>query len=410
MNILFIFSRHSENPNDSTLTKDLSDEFFKQGNNVTVVTLLEKRYKKETQLKIENGYEVLRIKTGNYFNISNKFEKGMTVLTMASDLKNGIIKYLGDRKYDLIITHTPFVSSEKLIFPLKKYFNCPAYLILWDIFPQNAKDIGIINNKFLFSFFKFKEKKMLSIYDCIWCMSEGNIKYLKENYSYLNKDKIKLLRNWAVIKPKLEIEKKNIRNKYGFLENDFIAIFGGNMGKPQKLENILSLAEKCLENKKIKFLFIGNGSEKERLEKLAKENNLLNVTFINQVPREDYEKITASCDIGLVSLDERFTVPNFPSKTTDYFKLSLPILASLDKCAAKDYGNFLQNEVKGGLFALAGNIDELYKQFMELYNNEDLRKGLGNNGRKYYEKYLGVDKAYETIMKEIGDENEHFCR
>lgn len=397
MNILFIFSRHSENPNDSTLTKDLSDEFFKKGNNVTVVTLLEKKYQRKTELKIENGYKVLRVKTGNYFNISNKIEKGMTVLTIASDLKKGIIKYLGNEKYDLIITHTPFVSTEKLIIPLKNYFNCPAHLILWDIFPQNAKDIGIINNDLLFNFFKFKEKKMLSAYDCIWCMSEGNINYLKKNYSFLNKEKIKLLRNWALIKPKLEINKEEIRNKYNFLKDDFIAIFGGNMGKPQKLENILSLAKKCLENKNIKFLFIGSGSEKERLEKFAKDNNLINVFFFNQIPREDYEKITASCDIGLVSLDERFTVPNFPSKTTDYFKLSLPILASLDKCASKDYGDFLQNKVKGGLFAEAGNAEELHKQFIKLYLDKNLRKTLGNNGRKYYEENLGVDKAYETL-------------
>lgn len=400
-NILFIFLRHSENPNDSTLTKDLSDEFFRQGNNVTVVTILEKKYKKETQIKIENGYEVLRVKTGNYFNVSNKIEKGITSLTMIPKLKKEIIKYLGEKKYDLIITHTPFISTEKLINPLKKYFNCPAHLILWDIFPQNAKDIGILNNNLLFSYFKHNEKKMFLTYDCIWCMSEGNVNYLKENYFYLDKSKIKLLRNWAIIKPNIEINKKEIRNKYDFSEDEFIAIFGGNMGKPQKLENILSLAERSLENKKVKFLFIGNGSEKERLEKLAKEKNLSNVTFINQVPREDYEKITTSCDIGLVSLDERFTVPNFPSKTTDYFKLSLPILASLDRCAAEDYGNFLQNKVKGGLFAEAGNTEGLYNQFMKLYNDESLRKTLGNNGRKYYEEYLGVDKAYETIMNEL---------
>ena len=91
-NILFIFLRHSENPNDSTLTKDLSDEFFRQGNNVTVVTILEKKYKKETQIKIENGYEVLRVKTGNYFNVSNKIEKGITSLTMIPKLKKEIIK------------------------------------------------------------------------------------------------------------------------------------------------------------------------------------------------------------------------------------------------------------------------------------------------------------------------------
>ena len=400
-NILFIFLRHSENPNDSTLTKDLSDEFFKQGNNVTVVTILEKKYRRETQLKIENGYEVLRVKTGNYFNVSNSIEKGITSLTMVSKLKREIINYLGKKRYDLIITHTPFISTEKLINPLKSYFKCPAHLILWDIFPQNAKDIGILKNKLLFSYFKYNERKMFLAYECIWCMSEGNVDYLKENYSYLDKDKIKLLRNWAIIKPCIEINKEEIRKKYGFLKNDYIAIFGGNMGKPQKLENILFLAQKCLNNNNIKFLFIGNGSEKERLKKLSKENNISNVIFINQVLREEYEKITASCDVGLVSLDERFTVPNFPSKTTDYFKLSLPILASLDRCAAEDYGNFLQNKVKGGLFAEAGNTEGLYNQFMKLYNDESLRKTLGNNGRKYYEEYLGVDKAYETIMNEI---------
>lgn len=401
MNILFIFSRHSENPNDSTLTKDLSDEFFKQGNDVTVVTLLEKKYRKETELKKENGYDVLRVKTGNYFNISNKFEKGMTVLTMARDLKNSILKNLGDRKYDLIVTHTPFVSTEKLITPLKKHFGCPAHLILWDIFPQNAKDLGMITNKFLFNFFKRKEEKMLKAYDYISCMSEGNVKYLIENYPYLNKDNIKLMRNWALIKPKIDINKEEIRNKYGFNKKDFIAIFGGNMGKPQKLENILALAEKALSEEIIKFLFVGSGSEKDRLEKLAKEKNLINTTFINQVPREDYEKITGACDVGIVSLDERFTVPNFPSKTTDYFKLGLPILASLDKCAMEDYGNFLENIAKGGLASTAPNTEKLYKKLKKLYENKNLREELGNNGRKFYEENLGVNKAYNIIIKEI---------
>lgn len=401
MNILFLFLRHAENNSHSTLTKDLSDEFFKQGNNVTVVTILEKKYNRETQLKIENGYEVLRVKTGNYFDLKSKIEKGITVLTMPKDIKREVIKKLGDRKYDLIIAHTPFVSSENILKPLKEYFKCPAFLILWDIFPQNGKDIGLINNSFLFNFFKWKEKKMLSAYDRILCMSEGNMEYMKKNYPYLKKKNIKLLRNWAVIKPKEIVNKQEIRERYGYTEEDFIAIFGGNMGKPQKLENILSLAEKVLNCENIKFLFIGSGTEKDRLEKYSRDKNLKNVKFLNQVPREDYEKLTIACDIGIVSLDERFTVPNFPSKTTDYFKLSLPILASLDNCAANDYGVFLAEKVKGGVFAQAGNIDQLYEKFILIYTDVKLRKELGKNGRKYYEENLGVDKAYETIMREI---------
>ena len=173
------------------------------------------------------------------------------------------------------------------------------------------------------------------------------------------------------------------------------------MGKPQKLENILELAKKALVNKEIKFLFVGKGTEKSKLEEKMQLENISNIKFLEYIPREDYELITASCDIGLVSLDERFTVPNFPSKTTDYFKLELPILASLDSCAAKDYGHFLQEEVKAGLFALAGDTENLYEKLLELLHNKKLRDELAKNGREYYEKELGVDKAYEIIMKEI---------
>lgn len=400
-NILFIFLRHSENPKDSTLTKDLSDEFFRQGNNVTVVTILEKKYKRETQLKIENGYNVLRIKTGDYFGVSNKITKGLTTLTMISKLRKEIIKYLGNEKYDLIITHTPFISTEKLIIPLKKYFNCSAHLILWDIFPQNAKDIGLLNNSLLFSYLKYKEKKMLLSYECIWCMSEGNINYLKKYYPYLEKNKIKLLRNWAVIKSSIHVNKKEIRRRYGFLENDYIVVFGGNMGKPQKLENILELAYALQEYKNIKFLFVGDGSEKKKLKVISQSKLLQNVIFINQIPRVDYELLLKACNVGLVSLDERFTVPNFPSKTTDYFKLGLPIFASLDKCSSEDYGKFLTTEAKAGVYGQAGNINDLKQKFLLLYNDQKLRQKLGNNGRLYYEHNLSVEKSYKTIIDEL---------
>lgn len=405
MNILFIFMKHSENKNDSTLTKDLSDEFFSRGNKVTVVTLSEKKYGKETEIKNENGYQVLRVKTGNYFNVESKLEKGITVLTMFKDLKKGIFEKIGTLKFDLIITHTPFLADAKLIEPLKKHYKCPAYLILWDIFPQNALDIGIIKNKLLFKYFKHKEKNMLSQYEKIFCMSEGNIDYVKEHYDYINPSKLKLLRNWAKLKPYRILDKKEIRKKIGFSEEDIIAVFGGNMGKPQKLENILDLAKETLNDKNIKFLFIGDGTERERLVELVKKENLYNVKFLDSVVREEYEEIVGSCDIALVSLDERFTIPNFPSKTTDYLKLKLPIFALLDECSAKDYGYILENQSKAGIFSLAKNKEECLSKFLNLCNNREIREKLGNNGRKYYEAFLGAEWAYKTIIQELGEKN-----
>ena len=397
MNVLFLLPRYSENIKDSTLEKELVKEFSNQGNKVIVATILEEG---KTYFKELEKIELLKIRCGKYYSKgTTKLDKGMTILKIPF-LFSIRIKEKINEKIDLIILSTPMFNNPFLIKKLRDHFQCEVLLIIWDIFPQNAIDLGIIKNKFLIKYFDSKYKKALKISDYITVMSEGNKKYIKNIFRIEDK-KIILLKNWAYIKPKLDMDKEEIRKKYGYSEEDFLAIFGGNMGKPQKLENILSLAEKCLELPDVKFIFVGNGSERERLKKIAIDKRLKNIRFVDQLPREDYEKFTSTCNIGLVSLDERFTVPNFPSKTTDYFKLSLPILASLDKCSAADYGKFLEEEAKGGIFAEAGNVEDLYKKFLTLYNSKDLRKQLGNNGREYYEKYLGVDKAYKTIMNII---------
>lgn len=405
MNVLFLLPRYSEESNNSTLEKELVLEFSKNGHKTSVVSLLETD-KKYTFKNMDN-IDSLKVNCGKYYeNGTNKISKGLTMLKVPYLLPKFINKYI-DKNIDLIILSTPMMNNPKLMKKLKEYYpKSKIVLIVWDIFPQNGVDLEIIKNKILIKYFDRKYRTSLRLADKISVMSLGNKNYLIEKLD-INHNKVFILKNWAIIKPKEIVNKQEIREKYGYTEDDFIAIFGGNMGKPQKLENILSLAEKVLDYDDVKFLFIGSGTEKERLERYSKDKHLRNVKFLNQVPREDYEKITAACDIGIVSLDERFTVPNFPSKTTDYFKLSLPILASLDNCATKDYGVFLAEKVKGGLFAQAGNIEELYEKFMLLYSNEELKRELGENGRKYYEENLGVDKAYKTIINKIkGVKNE----
>lgn len=243
---------------------------------------------------------------------------------------------------------------------------------------------------------------MLRSYNQIWCMSDGNVRYIKEHYPQLSKVSINRLYNSAKIKPLPIIDRNLVRQKYGYAPEDVIAIFGGNMGLPQRLENILMLAAMAIQSLPLaKFLFIGEGTETVKLIKLADSLQLGNVRFIQQLPREDYENVTFMADIGLVSLDPRFTVPNFPSKTTDYFKLKLPILASLDSCAAKDYGYFLTDLAKAGKFALADDKITLFTCFKELYDNPALRVSLGENGRRFYEQELDVKKAFNTIIDSL---------
>lgn len=398
MKILFLLLDYSKDDNHLGLYKELVYEFRNRGEEVYIATISEKKYGLETHLTKENEVNVLRIKTGNMFGVSF-IEKGITNLTLGSLFKKEINKYFNNIKFDLIVHHTPPITFTPVIDHLRVKYKTKSYLILRDIFPQNAVDLGIIKNRLLFNFFRKKEKKLYEKSDFIGCMSPGNIEYIEKYNSEVNKNKLHILRNWGKIKPILNINRKDIREKYGFLENDFILVFGGNMGKPQGLEFLLELAEEYKEKKDIKFLLIGKGNEKNRLQTIKKEKKLENVIFLDFIPREEYEVLTGACDIGIVSLHSSFTIPNIPSKTVDYCKLSLPILAVVDKNT--DYPEILEMEAKCGLASIYGDLEKYKENLEKLYNDFELRRMFGKNGREYYEKELGVEKAYETIINQI---------
>lgn len=398
MNVLFLLPRFSENKNDSSLEKELVMEFAEQGHQVYVSIILERYLRQKTHIKEVEGVQLLKIRTGNYYKDNIKYyERGITYMVLPFIFYREISRLIGEVKIDLVILSTPMMNNPWLMGKLKQKFGCKVILIIWDIFPQNGIDMGIIKNKQLIRFLTNKYTQALKIADIVTAMSLGNRKYLAEHFK-LDESKLLVLKNWAKITPQLQDNRKEIRQKYSFHEDDFLLIFGGNMGKPQRLENLLNLAQRVKNDPKVKILFVGKGTELTRLETQAQEMNLSNVSFIYQIPRKDYEELTKACDIGLVSLDERFTIPNYPSKTTDYFKLGLPILASLDACSAQDYGVFLRDETKTGLFGRAGDGDDLYQKFLELYRDNSLRQQMGRNGRQYYEACLGVNKAYQTLM------------
>lgn len=396
MKILFLLLNYKKS--DDNLYKELVEEFKNRGEEVYVATISEKKYKQDTILEEENGIKVLRIKTGNIFEVGI-LEKGISTLMLGNIFKKNIQKYFGDIKFDVVIHHTPPITFTSIIEWLKKKHKTVSYLILRDIFPQNAKDLGIIKNKFLFNFFRNKEKKLYEVSDHIGCMSEGNIEFLKKNNKEIIIEKLHILRNWGKLKEKPEVNFLDMRKKYNYTDKDFLIVFGGNMGIPQGLSFLLKVAEKCKNSKEIKFLLIGKGTEKKKLENVVKEKKLENIKFIDFIPREEYEKLISVCDVGVVSLHSCFTIPNIPSKTIDYFKLGIPIISFTDKNT--DYPNVLENEAKAGIASMYGDIEKAIESIEKLKRESQLKKQLGDNGRKYYEEYLGVDKAYKTIMNII---------
>ena len=381
----------------SHLYSDLMHEFREKGHEVFVIAPAIDQDK--SVLSVESGIEVLRVPTMKLFG-TGKIVKGLSNLLLPRQYKRALKKHRVTLDFDLIIMPTPPITLIDVGIWLKKKSGGKLYLILRDIFPQNAVDLKMMNpDGFIYRYFRKKEIELYEESDSIGCMSQANIDYVVKHNPYLDTSKLHLLPNWEKVH---EVEDDSsdeggIREKYG-LEGKFVVIFGGNIGLPQKIENVVSLARECQEYRDIVFFLVGRGTEKPKIGKLVEELGLDNVILRDNLPRYDYNRVLNMADVGLISLSEDFTIPNFPSKVNSYFSLKKPVLASLD--LATDFGDMLERQ-DCGLWSEAGDVQAFKDNLIKLYSDPELRRNFGQNGYDYLLNNLLPHHAYEIIRNHI---------
>lgn len=371
----------------------LVEEFVNHGHDVVVLA----PGNTKTLVSVEKSIEVLRVQTLPIKNVPN-YLKGISNLLLPYQYAAALNKFYKEKNFDLIIIPTPPITLVDLAAKLKKKFNASLYLVLRDIFPQNAVDLGFMKKGgILYNFFRRKEKKLYKVADFIGCMSEGNIDYVLKHNNFVNPSKLHELKNFQKPYKSTDNSRQFLKEKYK-LNNKFVVVFGGNMGKPQQLENVLTLAQAAMAYPDIVFLLLGEGVQMNRISGLIEKQNISNIYLNSTIPKQEYQDLISICDIGLISLNQDFTIPNIPSKALDYLNVGLPILASLDK--ATDFGSIL-DRYNLGLWVHATQPEELIEKLLNLYHNKELRETMGKNGKAYFNKYLLPDIAYNTIIQQV---------
>jgi glycosyltransferase involved in cell wall biosynthesis len=371
----------------------LVDQFHRNGYDVTVLAPDPNIVK--TTIRVEKGIEVLRVQTLPIKNVSN-FIKGISNVLLPIQYWFALKKNYSNKSFDAVIMPTPPITLGGLAHRIKKKYNAKLYLILRDIFPQNAVDLKFIKkNGLIHRFFSAREAKLYQCADAIGCMSQASINYIKKHHPIAD-EKLHILRNWQY-KYRGNPSAKDLISKY-CLDGKFVAVFGGNMGKPQQLENILELAKRCKKYDNILFLLLGDGVAMNSLKDTIIKGQLTNIRIQGTIPKNEYQDLLSVCDIGLISLHKDFTIPNIPSKALDYFNVGIPILASLD--TATDFNQILDNS-KSGLWSIAGDHNSFFSNFLKLYKNKDLRSAMGANGITYFDQYLLPRQAYQIVESKI---------
>jgi len=404
MNIVFLSIGGLNDLSENAVYPDLLRRFRDEGHSVHVVCQREKRLGLDTEMNVEHGIKVLRVKTGNITK-TNLIEKGISTILIGWQFKNAINKYFGDTKFDLVLYSTPPITIANTVSFIKKRDSAISYLMLKDIFPQNAIDIGLLNNtgwkSLIYKYFRRKEKQLYLMSDYIGCMSEANVKFVLRHNPYIDRDNVEICPNTINSLVKKYVDKNQIRSRFHLPKDKIIFVYGGNFGKPQNVDHIIEVLKDNELNDLIHFVMVGSGTDFHKIKEYNKQTSDDYITVLNSLNKVEYDDLLDACDVGLIFLDYRFTIPNFPSRLLDYMNHEIPVLAATD--TNTDVGQVITNGKFGWWCESKGS--KTYKEIIEMIISEkDSLSKIGMNGKQYLELNYRTEKAYNTIMNHFNNE------
>lgn len=399
MNVLFLALGKIESLKHHGIYTDLLREFVKHGHTVYAVTSTERRNHEDTFLNEEDSNKILVVKTLN-IQKTNIVEKGIATILVSGQFKKAIKHYFKNISFDLVLYPTPPITLLNVVKYIKHRDGAKTYLMLKDIFPQNAVDLGMLSTTgikgIIYGYFRRKEKKLYAISDKIGCMSPANVEYVLKHNPEIPKEKVELCPNCIEVQDVSVTpeERKQIREKYGLPQNKKIFVYGGNLGKPQGVPFIIECLKTQLTNNEAFFFIVGNGTEYPKLEAFFNEYKPTNMKLMPSIPKDDYDHMLAACDVGMIFLDHRFTIPNFPSRLLSYMQAGLPVLACTDPNT--DIGKVI---VEGGFGWWCESDDaESFENLDNTIASFD-SSVINQKTRKYLNEEYSVKKGYSIIQE-----------
>ena len=404
MNLVFITLSNINAVRERGIYADLMRKFRDEGHEVYIVSPCERRTGQQTHIIETDGVKILKVRTLN-IQKTNVVEKGIGTMMIEGQFQRAIRKHLGDVRFDLILYSTPPITFTNVVRYLKKQNpKAVSYLLLKDIFPQNAVDIGMFSAGSLFNkYFRRKEVALYKASDFIGCMSPANVAFVLKHNSFIDPKRVEVAPNSIELEevPSAEEERAKrltewnyIRSKYNLPRDTPIFIYGGNLGRPQGIDFLI----KCLDANKQRqdcfFVVVGNGTEYKKLAAWYEKNDDCNVKVMARLPKEDYDMLARSCDVGLIFLDHRFTIPNYPSRLLPYLESKMPIICATDRNT--DIGHIAEENGYG--YWCESVKPEDFTALIDKMLQSD-RKVMGERGYEFLRKNYSVQNTYDAIIR-----------
>jgi glycosyltransferase involved in cell wall biosynthesis len=309
----------------AVLLRDLSLEMVQQGHQLTVLVPAPE-IDEPWRLETLEGVEVLRLKAPRTKDVGLA-RRALAELWMPVAMWRNLRRSpLRSRQWEGVVWYSPTIFLGLLAWALKRRGRCRGYLVLRDIFPEWAVDMGLMRRGLPYLFFKAVERFQYRVADVIGVQTHSAIAYF-DNWARRPGRRVEVLQNWLADAP---VRHCSISVANSSLAGRRIFVYAGNMGVAQGMDLLLDLAEVLLHRSDVGFLFVGRGSEAVRLRDAAVRRGLMNVQFHDEIDPAEIPALYAQCHVGLVALDPRHRTHNIPGKFLSYMWAGLPALASVN--------------------------------------------------------------------------------
>lgn len=370
-----------------------------QGHQITVITPETHQTSMLTCDELD-GVTIWRFKSGEIKDVG-KFKRAVNESLLSLRAWWAVRERIDEYKFDGVVYYSPSIFFGGLVRWLCQRCQCPAYLVLRDLFPRWAIDAGMIGERSIitryfrfFEHFSYRQAKMIGL------MSNNNVKVFKKDGSHYPTE---VLHNWAALTPisQLPSDYQPLRQRLK-LQDKVIFFYGGNIGHAQDMANLMRLTKAMNSHSKAHFLYVGQGDEVGLINQLAKEWNLSNFTYLSSVNQQEFKHILTEIDIGLFSLSADHSSHNFPGKLLGYMVQNIPILGSVN------HGNDLMELVNNngaGIIRVNGDDVGLYEAAEALLKDDSFRQRLGRQANELLHRKFSVSMAAEVILKEFKKDN-----
>jgi glycosyltransferase involved in cell wall biosynthesis len=370
--------------------RDLSREFARQGHALTVI-LPSPDQQEAWSLDSNEGVQVLRLKAPRTKDIGY-VRRTLGELIMPFAMLRQLRKSpLVNERWDGVVWYAPSIFHGPLVSALKKQSLCKGYLVIRDIFPEWAVDMGLMGRGLPYRFFDAVARYQYSVADVIGVQTSGNKGYF-DIWQKKAGRKLEVLPNWLGLAAKNPC---SVRVSETALAGRKVFVYAGNMGVAQGMDILIDLAEKLVSRLDVGFLFVGRGSDAVRLKALAQVRKLDNVLFFDEIHPDEIPDLYAQCCAGIVALDPRHKSHNIPGKFLTYMQSGLPVLANVN--AGNDLAQIIRDEHVGQVCE-SNRVDVLLELADKLLAQLESDAEMPKRCRRLFDREFSVEMTVQQII------------